>query len=121
MIEEEGETAELPVPAGEHDGELLLYDFFKHLTGLVLLTLGGLLIVIKDFDPKDVKPFFVTAAIVLISASGVLAYGGSSEIVRARYTRTPTRRSLQIARIVAPALLSFGLGLFLAMFIDSLN
>lgn len=120
MIDEE-ESPKLPAPAEGHDGELLLYDFFKHLTGLVLLTLGGLLIVIKDFDPKDVKPFFVIAAIVLISASGVLAYGGSSEIVRARYTRTPTRRSLQIARIVAPALLSFGLGLFLAMFIDSLN
>jgi hypothetical protein len=120
MIEEE-EGPRLPAPSDQHDGELLLYDFFKHLTGLVLLTLGGLLIVIKDFDPKDVKPFFVIAAIVLISGSGVLAYGGSSEIVRARYTRTPTRRSLQIARIVAPALLSFGLGLFLAMFIDSLD
>ncbi|HEY0113601.1 MAG TPA: hypothetical protein VGB59_10690 [Allosphingosinicella sp.] len=115
------EDDKLPAPPAEHDGDLLLYDFFKHLTGLVLLTLGGLLIVIKDFDPKDVKPFNVIAAIILISASGVLSYGGSSEIVRARYTRTATRRSLQFARIVAPALLSFGLGLFLAMFIDSLN
>ena len=120
-MSEEEEGPRLSEPAGEHDGELLLYDFFKHLTGLVLLTLGGLLIVIKDFDPKDVKPAFVVAAIVLISASGVLSYAGSSEIVRARYTRTPTHRSLQLSRIAAPALLSFGLGLFLAMFIDSLG
>jgi quinol-cytochrome oxidoreductase complex cytochrome b subunit len=120
MIDEE-EDPKLPQPAGEHDGELLLYDFFKHLTGLVLLTLGGLLIVIKDFDPKDVKPVFVVAAIVLIATAGVLSYSGSSEIVRARYTRTKTNRSLQISRIGAPVLLSIGFGLFLAMFIDSLD
>jgi hypothetical protein len=110
-----------PAPAPEHDGELLLYDFFKHLTSLVLLTLGGLLIVVKDFDPKDVKPIFVVAAIVLISSAGVLSYSGSSEIVRARYTRTKPKRSLQVARILAPVLLSLGFGVFLSMFVDSLN
>jgi hypothetical protein len=119
MIDEEDPKP--PVPAGEHDGELLLYDFFKHLTGLVLLTLGGLLIVIKDFDPKDVKPFFVIAAIVLISGAGVLSYSGSSEIVRSRYTRTKPHRSLHVSRILAPVLLSIGFGLFLSMFIDSLD
>ncbi len=120
MTDEE-EGPKVPAPAGEHDGELLLYDFFKHLTSLVLLTLGGLLLVIKDFDPKDVKPVFVVAAIVLISGAGVLSYSGSSEIVRARYTRTQPNKSLQVSRILAPVLLSLGFGLFLSMFIDSLN
>lgn len=120
MTDEE-EGPKLPAADKEHDGELLLYDFFKHLTGLVLLTLGGLLIVIKDFDPKDVKPFFVVAAIVLIAGAGVLSYSGSSEIVRARYTGTKPNRSLQVSRILAPVLLSLGFGLFLAMFIDSLD
>ena len=105
----------------EQDGELLLYDYFKHLTQLVLLTLGGLLIVMKDFDPKDVKPVFVIAAIVIISLSGVLAFGGTGEIARARYTGQPTKWSLQLARVVSPALLAVGLGLFLAMFVDSLT
>lgn len=120
MIDEE-EGPKLPAPGADHDGELLLYDFFKHLTSLVLLTLGGLLIVVKDFDPKDVKPIFVVAAIILISSAGVLSYSGASEIVRARYTRTKPNRSLQVSRILAPVLLSLGFGLFLSMFVDSLN
>ncbi len=102
------------------DGELLLYDYFKYLTSLVLLTLGGMLIVMKDFDPSDVKPGFVIAAIILISSSGVLAFGGTGEIVRARYTGAPPKWSLKAARHVAPSLLAAGLGLFLAMFVDSL-
>jgi hypothetical protein len=120
MTDEE-EGPKLPTAAADQDGELLLYDFFKHLTSLVLLTLGGLLLVIKDFDPKDVKPFFVIAAIVLISGAGVLSYSGASEIVRARYTRTKAKRSLQVYRILAPVLLSLGFGVSLSMFVDSLN
>ena len=120
MIEDE-ETVPRPSPSGrDGDAELLLYDFFKYLTSLVLLTLGGVLIVMKDFDPEDVKPPMVIAAILVISASGVLSFSGSSEIVRSRYSGTPANRSLKIAQAGAPAILAFGIGLFLAMFIDGL-
>ena len=108
------------VPRSE-DRELILYDFFKYLTSLVLLTLGGLLIVMKDFDPKDVKPFMVLSAIVLLSTAGIAAFSGSSEIVRSRYLGEPPRRSLQLMRVTAPLLLAAGIGLFLSMFMDSLN
>jgi hypothetical protein len=117
----EDDEGKLPGPINEHDGELLLYDFFKHLTSLSLLALGGLMVIAQAADPKDVKPFLVTAAIVLISGSGIMAFSGSSEIARARYTRTPARKSLQVARIAAPALLALGAGMFLSMFIDSLT
>jgi hypothetical protein len=103
------------------DPELLQYDFFKHMTSLVLITLGGMLILVKDFDPGDIKPVFVLAAVVLIGSSGAMAYSGSSEIVRARSTGTPTKRSLRIYARVAPLVLAVGLGIFLAMFLDSLN
>jgi hypothetical protein len=103
------------------DAELLQYDFFKHMTSLVLLTLGGMLILIKDFDATDVKPIFVLAAVALISSSGAMAYSGSSEIVRARSTGTPTKPSLRLYARVAPLVLAVGLGIFLAMFLDSLN
>ncbi|HEX9932792.1 MAG TPA: hypothetical protein VGB08_08125 [Allosphingosinicella sp.] len=111
----------LPRAGSEFDRDLLLYDYFKHLTSLVLLTLGGMLFVMKDFDPTDVKPQMVIIAIVLISLSGVLAFGGSAEIVRAKYENRPTKWSLALARFGSPALLSVGFGLFLAMFIDSLT
>jgi hypothetical protein len=104
----------------QNDRELLLYDYLKYLTSLVLLTLGGALIVIKDFDPADVNPTMVVIALALISVAGVLAFAGSAEIVRSRYTGVPATRSVKLARAGAPALLAFGIGLFLAMFIDSL-
>ncbi len=106
---------------GEPDRDMLLYDFFKHLTSLSLLTLGGLLIVMKDFDPEDVKPFMVTIDLILVSAGGIAAFSGSSEIVRSRYLGIAPKRSLQYLRVAAPALLAFGVGIFLAMFVDSLS
>ena len=115
MIEDD----ETPKPA-QRDGELLVYDFFKYLTSLVLLILGGMLLVMKDFDPTDVKPQMVIVAIIIISSAGVLAFSGAAEIVRARYAGVPTHRSLAFLRTAAPSLLALGLGLFLAMFIDSL-
>ena len=117
MIEEEDK----PPASGDHDRDMVLYDFFKYMTSLVLLTLGGLLIVMKDFDPKDVKPGAVLLDIVLISAAGVAAFSGCSEIARARYLGVPTKRSLQIMRVAAPYLLAAGIGMFLAMFVDSLT
>ena len=111
----------LPGQPQHRDGDLLLYDFFKHLTSLALLTLGGVLIVIQKVDPKDVKPFMVIIDIAFISLSGILAFSGSSEIARARYTGTPPTRSLEISRRGAPILLTVGVGMFLAMFVDSLS
>jgi len=116
MIDDE----ETSLKSVERDSELLLYDYFKYLTSLVLLTLGGMLIVMKDFDSEDVKPQMVISAILVISAAGVLAFSGSAEIVRSRFTGLPATRSVKFARAGAPALLAFGIGLFLAMFIDSL-
>jgi hypothetical protein len=110
----------LPTPS-EGDGDLLLYDFFKHLTSLALLTLGGVLIVIQDVDPKDVKPFMVIIDIGIISLSGILAFSGSSEIARSRYLGIPPAKSLEFLRKAAPALLTIGAGMFLAMFVDSLS
>jgi hypothetical protein len=115
MIEDD----DTPKPA-QRDGELLAYDFFKYLTSLVLLILGGMLIVMKDFDPADVKPQMVVIAIIIISSAGVLAFSGAAEIVRARSIGAPTHRSLTFLRAAAPVLLALGLGLFLSMFIDSL-
>ena len=103
------------------DGELLLYDFFKHLTTLALLTLGGVLTVSQIVDRADVKPWLLTAVLVTVSLGGIASFSGASEIVRARYTRTPPHKSLNLYRIAAPALLALGVGMFLSMFMDSLD
>jgi hypothetical protein len=112
-MDEDGAPAELP----PHERDLLLYDYFKHLTSLVLFTLGGLLLVMKDFDPKDARPKIVAATFVLVSLSGILSFTGAGEIVRGRYTTKRKHRTLQFLRVVSPLLLAGGLGLFIAMFL----
>ena len=108
-------------PLNSADSDLILYDFFKHLTSLSILVLGGVLLVAGTTDPKDVKRWLVVVVLIFISAAGVLAFSGSSEIVRARSTRTPVSPSLGWTRKVAPGLLAMGVGMFLAMYADSLS
>ena len=112
-MDDESAAAELP----PHDPHLLLYDYFKHLSSLVLISLGGLLLVLKDFDPKDVRPLIVAVCFMLISASGILAVGGSWGIVRCRLAGKPINREVVYAQWGAPILLSLGLGMFLAIFL----
>lgn len=103
------------------DPVLLLYDFFKHLTSLSILVLGGVLLLAQGSDPQDVKRGMVVTVLLLISAGGVLSFSGSSEIVRARTTGTPVRDVIKWTRMIAPALLAIGVGMFLSMFADSLS
>ena len=106
-------------PDAAPDGELLLYDFLKHLTSLALLTLGGILIVAGTVDKADVKPIVLIAVLVVVSASGVLSFAGASEIVKKRYTGSTTH-NLDFYRKAAPMLLAIGAGMFLSLFADSL-
>lgn len=112
-MDDEDAAAELP----PHDPELLLYDYFKHLSSLVLFALGGLLLVLKDFDPKDARPHIVAACFLLISVSGVLSFSGSWGIVRCRLRRKPLNREVIFAQWGAPVLLAAGLGMFLSIFL----
>ena len=116
-MDDDSAVAELPA----HDPELLLYDYFKHLSSLVLITLGGLLVVLKDFSAKDLRPVFILATFLLVSSSGIVAFSGTQEIVRARSTGTPPKRWLQWSRIAAPNLLAGGLGVFLYMLYNRLT
>jgi hypothetical protein len=117
MIDDDERPAGVPSEGG---GILLLYDYFKHLTSLSILVLGGVLIVAKDFDPADVKPMSVLTAIIIISAGGVCSFMGSGEIVRAKNTATKPKKSLKFLTAAAPMLLAIGTGYFLGMFTDSL-
>ena len=116
MEDEDTTTAASDLP---RDGELLLYDFFKHLTSLVLLTLGGVLVIAQAADPADVPRVVLIIVLILISAGGVCSFSGASEIVKARYTGSPSR-SLQFYRQAAPILLALGVGMFLSVFVDTL-
>lgn len=109
------------LPASEHgDRELLLYDFFKHLTSLCLLTLGGVLAIAQGVDKVDVKPIMLILVLVVISAAGICSFVGAGEIVRKRYTGS-TLHNIDFYRKAAPALLALGVGMFLGVYVDALD
>lgn len=103
------------------DGDLLLYDYFKHLTSLCVLALGGILLVVQDIDPENLQRFKVFAVFGLVSAAGVGAFHGASEIVRARSKHERPRKVVYRMRALAPMLLAGGVGVFLSLFIDALE
>jgi hypothetical protein len=116
------EDSNLPIlqVVDETDRELLLYDYFKHLTSLSLLTLGGVLAIAQAVDQTDVKPPVLIAVLIIISGGGICSFVGASELVKKRYTGTPSR-SLEFYRKSAPALLALGVGMFLGIYMDALS
>jgi hypothetical protein len=101
-------------------GDLLQYDFSKHLTSLAILVLGGVLIVAKDFNPDDVKPASILIAMALVALGGVCAFASSSEIVRARSSGTKPKKSQKLLMHAGAGFLATGTGYFMALFSDSL-
>lgn len=78
-------------PGAEHAGaepELLLYDFYKHMTTLSLATLGGVLS-IPQFARETVPLDKLLLPVGLIAAAGVAAFGGLDAILRARLSGKP--------------------------------
>jgi hypothetical protein len=118
MIDDEGKGAG-PAVEGT-DSELLLYDYFKHLTSLTLLTLGGVLAIAQAADRTDVKPVMLIIVLIVISSAGILSFVGAGEIVRKRYTGSTTH-NIDFYRKVAPALLAVGVGMFLGIYVDTLD
>ena len=119
MTDDEAELA----PAarqGDGDAELLLYDFFKHLTSLSLLTLGGVLAIAQGADKADVKPVMLIVVLVIIASAGVCSFVGAGEIVSKRYTGSASSK-IDFCRKAAPALLSLGVGMFLGVYVDALD
>ena len=118
MIDDEDKLATSP---GDHaESELLLYDYFKHLTSLALLTLGGVLAIAQAADRTDVKPPMLILVLITISAGGIMSFVGAGEIVKKRYLGVPSRK-IDLYRKVAPSLLALGVGMFLGVYVDMLD
>jgi hypothetical protein len=117
VSEEEGGLT----PVQGNGGDLLQYDFFKHLTSLSILALGGVLVLAKEADKADVHPVMIIIVLVLISAAGICGFSGANEIVRTRNSETPQMSFLKFYRVASPALLAMGVGMFLTLYADSLT
>jgi hypothetical protein len=113
VIEEEEGRA--PAEPGRHDAEMLLYDFFKHLTSLALLSLGGMLALAEK--ARGTESFTMLIAVMAtVALAAICSFTGAGEIVASRFRPNSKERHIGFYRVAAPALLSIGVGGFLYMF-----
>ena len=119
MTEDEGDL--LKIERDDTAGHLVLYDFFKHLTTVALLMLGGVLTIAQMSDRSDVKLPILIAVIALVAIGGGISFMGTSEIARASFAGEKVSPKLETYRKIVPAMLSFGVGIFIAMVVDALN
>jgi hypothetical protein len=109
------------LPLRNMDDEALLYDWFKHLTSLSLLTLGGVLSLSQVADAQDIKKPILTGVLIALAAAGVLSFSAADQMVRARANGSPLPKQVLILQKAASALLSMGVGAFLYIFVKATN
>lgn len=118
-----GENEGGPISAApeKDEGAAFLYDYFKHLTSLSILALGGVLAIAQS-DGVDAPPRALMYAIVtFVGLAAVLAFSGSSDIVRQKTRGKAPGKWQNFYRITSPACLSVGVGLFLNLYLQGLG
>jgi hypothetical protein len=98
----------------------LLYDWFKHLTSLSLVTLGGVLS-LSQVDSIELKPRSLLLVVGLVAAGGICSFSGADKLVRAQTSGAPLPRSIGWLQRGAAGLLGAGVGAFLGLFLEALR
>jgi hypothetical protein len=115
MIDEENTAEDHSVEAAA-----VLYDWFKHLTSLSLLTLGGVLSLIQGANDGEIKKSLLIVVLVFLISSGVLAFSGAGAVVGSRSTGTVLPSYIHKLSGAAAMALSMGIGAFVYVFVSVL-
>lgn len=114
MIDDDGGP-----PAMDDSGLAALYDWFKYLTSLSLLTLGGVLSLVQGADVPIKKPLLIVV-LAFVVVSGLCAFSGAAQVMKSRTQGTPLPPSIRITQAVIGFTLSGGLGAFIYIFVSTL-
>ena len=106
-------------PGGDADS--MLYDWFKHLTSLSLITLGGVLSLSQVAEAKDIKPATLGVVLLLVSIAGVMAFSAADQIVQSRIKGLPLPTQVKWMHRATPGVLGMGLGAFIYVFVRAIN
>ncbi|HEX8623102.1 MAG TPA: hypothetical protein VF718_14130 [Allosphingosinicella sp.] len=71
-------------PRGDPDGDHYLYDFFKYLTSVALLSMGALFTFLGMDTAKGVPDLLKAAAAVVLGLAAFLAFYGAEQLVAAK-------------------------------------
>jgi hypothetical protein len=94
----------------------ILYDWFKHLTSLSLLALGGVLSLAQGTD-GEIKKSLLIVVLVLLATSVIASFSGAAEVVNARTTGKPMASYIKLLLAISGSCLSGGLGAFIYIFV----
>ena len=101
---------------------LLAYDFFKHMTSLSILTLGGVLTLSGAVYEDALEPRRMVVSMALIAASGFIAFAAQIEMVDWAHRGSGRPRLMaRWGRALIALTYGLGVGVFLSMAQEALT
>ena len=95
-----------------------LFDFFKHMTTLSLLTLGGVLS-IGSQTGVQIDPLPMAIVVAFLAMGGIGAYSGMIEIIEAESRREHRPKRIALYKTLSSLGFGMGTGAFLSTFLLS--
>lgn len=106
---------------GDHDPELLLYDYSKFLLTLALLLLGGVLTLSQGPQGKELQADQVMIVVIALALSCLCSLSVANDVVRARQSGKAVTRWAPRSGQAAMFFLGGGVATFLLMWLDQLT
>ena len=97
------------------DSQNLSYDFFKNLTSLSMLTLGGVLTLSEKVFAERIENWQMLVASGLVAGAGIIALQCQADIVQVSRGKKAPTTCLRWGHRLAPALFGGGVGAFVAI------
>lgn len=97
------------------DAVNLSYDFFKPMTSLSILTLGGILTLSESLFAERIEFWQMMVSAGLIAAGGVVALQCQADILQMARGKKVSAAWLRFGHRLAPGLLGGGIGAFLIL------
>jgi hypothetical protein len=107
-------------PGAAEDPDILLYDYFKWLTTISLLTLGGVLSLSQSANVK-LRTFEIAMMLLPLCIAAVCALSGANAIVKAKALGKPGRLAPVRFLSLTMFMLGIGTGAFLLGFWETLK
>ena len=98
----------------------LLYDWFKHITSLTVLTLGGVMALSQQPEVQLTHSSLLVVLVCLVT-SGISAFSGSVQIVDAGLQGKPLPKGALWLKHIAIISLLIGIGSFTGLFLKAVS
>lgn len=106
------------LPGTGREGALLLYDWFKHMTTLSLVTLGGILGILQA-GSANVRPGVLGGIVTAVALAGIIGFDGLNRLLVSELENKPIPRILHWSRRLAMMSYGLGVGAFLSLIVES--